>query len=257
MSVFSGSVRGLAVAGAAAALLLSGVFSPTANAAGEPTMTINPAEWVAFGEDVTMTGTQCLAPDNGTAEVLIPFGEGFTVTPDASGSWSWTHAADWGYGNAGGIEVYCVKYEDSQADAEIGVVETMALEVSPATFAYAPFDYAVVASRVMPGGMTGVDSAVESYGFVPGETVTYTLTGNGVDMVVGTGVADADGTVKTTILVPDTVVIGEYTLTVTGTSGRTYSSIVTVGNEPPAEDGGSTVGGSKPGSMPDLGTDVI
>jgi len=107
-----------------------------------------------------------------------------------------------------------------------------------------------------PNSTTGMDITLEADGFAPGETVTFVLSGGAanINLTVGTGKADANGHVSTTINVPNTVEIDTYDLTLTGDqSSRTFVTTVTVGN-PEEETTDNTKDNTN--KMPDLGAGV-
>ena len=109
----------------------------------------------------------------------------------------------------------------------------------------------------------GEDTTVEADGFIPGETVTFVLSGGAADLnlTIGTGTADENGHVSTTINIPTSVDLDDYTLTLTGSdSGYTWVGTLTVGTD---EEGGDNGAGAttenttdNTNKMPDLGAGV-
>ena len=181
------------------------------------------------------------------------------VVPAADGSWSSTLVdADGTYymplsdstkGGLATVFAWCV---------DLYTVDIVGLDASTADIfvTYTPVDVAVTGISQI-SGTTGQDVAVEADGFTPGETVTFVLSGGAakINLTIGTGTADANGHVKTTINVPNTVAKDKYDLTLTGAkSARTFVTTVTVGIV--TEDNSGDNGGTTKDKMPDLGAGV-
>ncbi|MDR2930881.1 MAG: hypothetical protein LBV06_08280 [Propionibacteriaceae bacterium] len=232
----------------AAALVVTAFAMPTANAVTGHTMTVTPAGWVAADKDFVVSGTDCVAPNKGSAEVVLNAGDDMVVRPAADGTWSATLHAD-GYGKAV-ITAKCVMYDEA-APAAKASADVTATADGKTTFDYDALDYAFVGWGSDDTFYPGDTITITGGGYAAGETVTFTVDGT----VIGTIVADAEGNINGPLKMPMNSVADKYTIIATGDqSGRSAANTVT----PLAAPGTSTGGGTtNTGGMPALGTDVI
>jgi len=245
---------GIAVAGAALTLGMVGLPSAFADEPATGTISVSPeAGWVAANDataSLVISGTGCTGDNEFGYAVSIQVGEGGwqadTLDPE-TGAWSDTligpdgtalsnYLSSTTHGGLVTLSAACWALSDpADLDAQpVGVI------------AYDPITVAVV-GRASVSGTVGEDVQVEADGFLPGETVTFTVS-DGVATgstpgLVGTGVADENGHVSTTINVPESTVEDSYTFTVLGqTSGRSIVTTgLTVGNPPTEETPATTV----------------
>lgn len=102
---------------------------------------------------------------------------------------------------------------------------------SPPPIDLGTFRLAFVEMDVAPTVSTDWSYSAYGHGFLPTETVVASISGNGVDEQVGTGVVDELGQVTIPFVVPSSVALGNYTITLTGsTTGRYIDSPITVSN---------------------------
>lgn len=106
----------------------------------------------------------------------------------------------------------------------------------------------IAAAASDPSLDPGDSTTVTLTGYQPNSTVTVTLCGNGVAIVLGTFTVGPDGTVTFTVTIPSNVPPGTYTL---ATSGNRSSGATQVAFAPitvSSSGGGSGSGGSGTGS---------
>jgi len=217
----------------------------------------------ASGDTLELTGTGCTGVDDGTGTgglttpivavqvdstkvggeliVTTDFADDTVAGLDAtSGDWYVVVPSL----TTGLITVTAICYQD-------GSETTLNTDVD---LVYAPVDFAVVGVG-WDEGTTGDDVSTNGYGFTPLDGVTYTLTGNGVDIVVGQGTVGDDGTYTTTMNIPTSVATGTYTITVADQSGRSWSGSIDITEEPPTPPAPPATP-TPPAGMPDLGSGV-
>ena len=255
MGIISRHARKLGVVAAGAALLVGMVGVPSALADDAHTLTTQPATgFIQSDSDQTIvvSGDGCTGDNEFGYTIGLAQGEGVIPAPEDTlqddGTWSVefsvgdfeTTGSD-GIGWWHRVWMYCLANPDPADDqGQFTLV-----------FEYDTVDIAVT-DFYTEGGPTNEDIPVEADGFAPDETVTFVLSDGqttGVNPgLIGTGTADANGHVATTIKIPIDTPSDTYTITVRGsTSGRTYISPVTISEQEvgaPAEAEDSNAGPS-------------
>ncbi|MDR2930880.1 MAG: hypothetical protein LBV06_08275 [Propionibacteriaceae bacterium] len=234
-------------------------------------MTVLPAEWVGVGNQFLVSGADCIAPNNGSAEVVVMTAFGDKVaTPNPDGTWA-TEVRATGYGYIA-IDAMCVMYDEAAATPAATPLAKTFADVTTTAAEKTTFYYATIENYPVVGfGSDEVFSAgdtitIRGGGYVAGETVTFTVD----DQVIGSMVADEYGDIEGPLTMPSNDVAEQYTIVATGDqSGRRSHNTVTPTDPGSNDDGGdstdtganddgdSTSGDANTGGMPDLGSDVI
>lgn len=209
--LFSADITALGAGGQTATIAADIRINAEPTIAGEP-----PAALAGAPYDWRFTTGGYPAPTVTLADGALPDG----LVLDATGR---LHGTPTG---AGSFE-FDVAATNSQGSVELG---GLVLSVTGPSVT-------VTRSQVAAGG----DQTVLGSGFVPGEEVPLVLTSDPV--AVGTAIADADGRISLTFIVPADTPAGTHTVTTTSRGGVSTAAFTVTAAPPGGDCGGGAAGG--------------